>query len=396
MSCRGSVRSRSGAQRCRRESPQHDFSDRELRPIAAGTAHGGKVKVTDRALGADMPSLTDRAALGERVRGMLLGLAVGDALGSPTEGMLRTEREATFGEIRDYLPNRYAGGRAVGLPSDDTQLSFWTVEHILREGQLRPQGLGELFASRRIFGLGGTVREFLTRQARGGTWTQWGVRSAGNGALMRIAPVLLLHLGQERGALRRDVADCAALTHRDPAAISSAVAWADILGELLREGEVPDPGWWAERYVAVARAEEGDVPRYLPRSPRIARRAWCLWGLVGEVVPEALRRGLSVREGGDWWYSGAYLLETVPSVLHILARHAGDPEEAIVRAVNDTKDNDTIASLVGSAVGAIHGASGLPGRWIRGLSARTREDDDGRVLELIDAALQRFLDEGNG
>jgi ADP-ribosylglycohydrolase len=49
------------------------------------------------------------------------------------------------------------------------------------------------------------------------------------------------------------------------------------------------------------------------------------------------------------------LLETVSTVLHILMRHAGDPEEAIIRAVNDTKDNDTIAAIVGAAVGALHG-----------------------------------------
>ena len=39
-------------------------------------------------------------------------------------------------------------------------------------------------------------------------------------------------------------------------------------------------------------------------------------------------------EACDDWYSGAYLLETVPSVLYILMRHAHDPEEAIVRAAS--------------------------------------------------------------
>jgi len=35
--------------------------------------------------------------------------------------------------------------------------------------------------------------------------------------------------------------------------------------------------------------------------------------------------------------------------------HARDPEEAIVRAVNDTKDNDTIAAIAGAGVGVLHG-----------------------------------------
>jgi len=50
-------------------------------------------------------------------------------------------------------------------------------------------------------------------------------------------------------------------------------------------------------------------------------------------------------------------METVPSVLHILCRHADDPNEAIVRAVNDTWDNDSVAAIVGAVVGALHGAS---------------------------------------
>ena len=83
---------------------------------------------------------------------------------------------------------------------------------------------------------------------------------------------------------------------------------------------------------------------------------------------------------------GAFLLETVPSVLFILASFDHEPEEAIVRAINDTRDNDTIAAIVGAAVGALHGRSRLPERWIAGLAGRTRDNDDGEVFNLIRAS----------
>ncbi|HXH25319.1 MAG TPA: ADP-ribosylglycohydrolase family protein [Vicinamibacterales bacterium] len=51
--------------------------------------------------------------------------------------------------------------------------------------------------------------------------------------------------------------------------------------------------------------------------------------------------------------SRAYLVETVPCAVYILMRYGQDPEEAIVRAVNDTVDNDTTAAIVGAAVGAL-------------------------------------------
>ena len=100
--------------------------------------------------------------------------------------------------------------------------------------------------------------------------------------------------------------------------------------------------------------------------------------------------GRSIVEACDTWYSGAYLLEAVPSALYILMCCADDPEEAIVRAINDTKDNDTIGAIVGAAVGALHGEKGLPERWKRNLLGRTEASDDGRVFELIDSAVQQF------
>jgi len=80
------------------------------------------------------------------------------------------------------------------------------------------------------------------------------------------------------------------------------------------------------------------------------------------------------------------LLETVPAALLVLMKHCNDPEEAIVRAVNDTKDNDTIAAIVGAAVGALHGKERLPERWISNLSGRTSLDNDGHVFQILDEA----------
>src|SRR5262245_36623627 len=89
-----------------------------------------------------------------RIRGMLIGLAIGDSLGNTTEGQLPSNRRQTYGEISDYLPNRYYRNLQVGLPSDDTQLAFWTLEHLLDCGHIKPAELARIFASRQIFGIG--------------------------------------------------------------------------------------------------------------------------------------------------------------------------------------------------------------------------------------------------
>lgn len=104
-------------------------------------------------LGLGMPPAGSPADF-DRVEGMLLGLAIGDALGNTTEAQAPRARREARGEIDNYLPNQHAGHRAVGLPSDDTQLAFWTLEHLLEHGQIIPGRLAELFARRRIFGMG--------------------------------------------------------------------------------------------------------------------------------------------------------------------------------------------------------------------------------------------------
>jgi ADP-ribosylglycohydrolase len=324
-----------------------------------------------------------------RIRGMLLGLAIGDALGNTSESLSALEREARHGEIRDYLPNSRSAGRRVGLPSDDSQLAFWTLESLLERGGLDPDDLSARFASREIFGLGKSMQQFLHNRAQGAeSWYHYGAESAGNGALMRIAPLALLHPHGTSAALWLDVALASIVTHRDASSVASCVAFVDLLARLLRLPAPPTSDWIIGTFAATVRQVCTDQP-YRARSGRFTDRDGSFPDYLEFVLDQASRHDWSTREACDAWSSGAYLLETVPSVLWILARHAHDPEEAIVRAVNDTHDNDTIATLVGAAVGALHGKDALPLAWQHGLLGRTTTDDNGRVFRLIEEAVRR-------
>lgn len=319
----------------------------------------------------------------DRIEGMLLGLAIGDSLGNTTEGMLPKERQRAFGEIRGYLPNRYAGGNPVGMPTDDTQLAFWTLEQLIADKGLIPENLAKRFCRDRIFGIGSSVFRFLKNFKSDLPFQECGPKSAGNGALMRIAPMLLPHLRSGTIDLWVDTALSAMITHNDSGAISSCLSFIHILWEILKMDSAPDPWWWLETYAGTAADVEID-DNYSTRGGEYTNYRGKICDFVEEYVGNIYRRKLPALDAGYLWYSGAYLLETVPSVIYILMLHADDPEEAIVRAVNDTKDNDTIAAIVGAAVGALHGKKRLPERWIRNLSGRTSFDDDGRIFELIE------------
>jgi ADP-ribosylglycohydrolase len=325
----------------------------------------------------------------DRIRGMLLGLAIGDALGNTSAGLTPAEREAVFGEVHDYCPNERADRRRVGLPSDASQLAFWTLESLLEHGELDPEDLAARFASREIVGAGKTLRQFLENRGQGTTpWYRCGAESAGNGALMRIAPLVLLHPRGSSAALWLDTALASIVTHRDACSVASCVAYVELLARLLRSPAPPEPDWYITTFLQTARRVCTDQA-CRPRGGRFVDREGTFPGYVEHVLEAAARHGWSAREACEAWHSGAYLLETVPSVLWILARHAHDPVEAIVRAVNDTQASDTTAAIVGAAVGALHGADALPARWKSGLLGRTQAADDGQVFRLVEAAVRR-------
>ena len=327
----------------------------------------------------------------DRVEGMLLGAAIGDSLGNTSESRLPLVRHQLHGEIRDYLAQDRTGS-AMGYPSDDTQLTFWTLEQLIDDkGEFIPEHLARKFAdSGRIYGIGRTMMGFLDAFKSGRPWYESGPHSAGNGALMRIAPMLIPHLRHGGADIWTDTALSAMMTHNDHASTSSCLAFTAMLWELLDMKTPPEPAWWSKRYAALT----ADLQGTIGYSPRSGCMKYSFDGPLHQFVSEKLAwaygENLSVMEACEIWRSGAYLLETVPSVLYILMRYAHDPETALVRAVNDTKDNDTIASIVGAAVGALHGRKGLPDRWIEGLAGRTKGTDDGQVFSLISRARQEF------
>lgn len=324
-----------------------------------------------------------------RVEGMLLGAAIGDSLGAPSEGQTPAERSARYGEITDYAAGSRSSGRPVGSPTDDTQLTFWTLKQLIIDNGLIPDNLAKRFCKHRIVGIGSTVKGFLGNyKDQRKPWYKSGLDSLGNGAIMRISPVVVPYLKKPHQSMYADAALATMLTHNAFGNTASCVAFVSMLWSLLSMRSVPEPHWWVNTYCSVAEQLEGNT-EYAPRSGWIRRRG-ALWQFTELAVTSALQRGLSVREACNEWGSGASLFETMPSVLFILARHADNGEEAIVRAVNDTKDNDTVASVVGAAVGALHGPKCLPIRWIRGLTGRTTSADDGEVFRLTLMARRTF------
>lgn len=360
--------------------------DETLQDLIA-LAEAGRLRAAPDALRQLEPAPSRPAPAWDRVEGMLLGLAIGDGLGNTTEGRPPHVRRKEHGEIRDYLPNRRAGDKRVGVPSDDTQLAFRLAEGLVDHGKVHATDLLDRFAATSVTGIGGTVHAAINAWKGGGAWPECGQPSAGSGALTRIAPVVLPHLEGGGTALWRDTLVATAVTHNDPMALGVNVAYVDLLHTLLHADGPPEPAWILNRWSAVVRPFEPDLV-YAPRGAACVQAP--TWRAAQVDVRRAIEGGLPTLTALGRWQSGAYLLETVPSVLLLLARYADDPEQAVIRAVNDTKDNDSIAAIVGAAMGALYGTSAWPRRWVDGLTGRLDGNDDGAMQKVIASARERF------
>jgi ADP-ribosylglycohydrolase len=328
----------------------------------------------------------------DKIEGMLLGAAIGDSLGATSEGHSADSRVNMHGEIRNYVPGRRSNNKAIGVPTDDSQLTFWTLKQLIQDDGLIADNLAKRFCKHHIIGIGSTVRGFIHNyKDLHKPWYESGQDSLGNGALMRISPMVVPYLKWPGPSMYADAAINAMLTHNSYANNATCVTFVNILWQLLAMRGAPDPSWWVETYCAVAEELEGNTMYSSTKNSQYSYSG-PLWKYTKMVIRDAISQGLSVKDACKKWGSHASLFETVPSVLYILAAHANDPEEAIIRAVTDTSDNDTIGAIVGAAVGALHGLKGIPNRWIKGLTGRTRAgvDDSGEMFKLILLAKKMF------
>lgn len=290
-------------------------------------------------------SLTPQPDVRDRARGALLGLAMGDALGTTLEF---TGRDA-------YPPHsEMTGGGPFGLQpgqwTDDTSMALALADSLIAHPGFDAGDLmrrftnwyhwGEYSCTGMCFDIGITTREALLRFERTGDPFAGSPdpMAAGNGSLMRLAPVALRHL-RDGDAARHLAAAQSRTTHAAPQAVEACAFFV----ELLREAIAGRP----KAEVLAPRAWDGD-----PAVQAIAAGAW---------------RG-KPREAIE---STGYVIHTLEAALWAVEKTASFGE-AVVLAVNLGGDADTVGAVAGQLAGALHGVSGMPKRWLDLLAWRTR------------------------
>ena len=296
---------------------------------------------------------SDRDLFLERVCGLILGQAVGDALGLPYEGLSSRRAAKLLGPPDRY---RFMAGR--GMVSDDTEHLCMTAQAVLacpNDADAFARSLARKLRWWLVALPAGTGLATLRAIAKlwcGFSPSSSGVFSAGNGPAMR-ATVLGACLGDDAGRMRSYVEASTLLTHTDPKAVQGALTVAIAAAAAVREGaENLDPG----RLLAAVK-EQSVEPGFNDFIEKIQK------SLAAEMSVQEFAHTMGLAAGVT-----GYMYHTVPVVLFAFLRHLGEYGKTVQSVIELGGDTDTTAAIAGALAGAAVGAEGIPRWWINELT----------------------------
>lgn len=312
--------------------------------------------------------MTDPLSLQDRARGVLLGLACGDALGRPVEFKPPARIQRKHGTVTTMLANG-TYGKPAGTVTDDTDMAMCVANSLTDMGRFDPEDIGDRYVdwlNSGPFDVGNMTRDAIDELRRGNSWKNSGKvvwsrshegANAGNGSLMRTAPLAVAfhdtpHLFTVSRVESR-------ITHYDDRCQDACLLLNLILERLLEARDDPLQG------AAIASQSEDE-----------------------DVAQELLDAVLPVRDGtldSDTLENTGYVVHTLQTALYD-ALNADTAKDAIVTSVNRGGDADTLGAVCGALAGARFGASNLPDNWVDAVSVSDE------LTSLADSLCEREFD----
>lgn len=312
---------------------------------------------------AQAPIQPDRKA---RALGTLFGLAAGDAVGTTLEFTRRDSYEP--------LTDMVGGGPfrlKPGQWTDDTAMALALADSLIAKRGLAEDDLMQRFGAWRdegaysctgiCFDIGVTTSDAISRWRKTGDPLAGSnnPRSAGNGSVMRLAPVAVAY-ASDRAALREVAARQSRTTHSAPAAVDACILYAELLADII-EGQSLDEALAALK----SHAHQLDSTEIVA----IARGSW-----------KGKRR--------DQIHSSGYVVHSLEAAIWCTARSFSF-EDAVLLAANLGDDADTTAAITGQLAGALYGLPGIPARWLDKLAWQERIFASGEQLLVVADSTRR-------
>lgn len=278
----------------------------------------------------------------DRARGALLGLAVGDAIGTTVEFMPR----GSFVPLTDMV-----GGGPFNLQAgqwtDDTSMALCLATSLLEHGfdladqmdrYLQWHDEGYMSSNGQCFDIGGTTSDALERYRATGNPLAGSKnpRSAGNGSIMRLAPVVIYYQSSLEHAIKF-AADHSKTTHAAPECLAACRLLAQVLVRAM-QGLPKD-------------AVMAPMPQNKPELTALT----------------AIAQGQYKTKTVEHIQGSGYVVEGLEAAFWCFWQ-TDNFKDCVLLAANLGDDADTTAAVAGQLAGAFYGESGIPAPWLQKLT----------------------------
>jgi ADP-ribosyl-[dinitrogen reductase] hydrolase len=299
-----------------------------------------------------------------KCKGALLGLAIGDALGTTLE----FRSPGTFTPLTDLVGGG-PFGLTVGKWTDDTSMALCMADSIIEKQKFDAFDQIEKYLSwykhgynsstGDCFDIGNATRHALnkfenTGQAFCGDESRY---SAGNGSIMRLAPIPIVYYNDVK-QLNFNSALSSKTTHASPQCIDACVYMSNIIAAFI-QGKSKDE---------VLSDTFSLIPNYWLENP------------LDPTIDEILKGSFKTKEPPQICGSG-YVVKTLEAALWAFY-HTDNFEVGALKVVNLGDDADTTGAVYGQIAGAYYGLSGIPDKWLEKLY--WRKDIEVKVEKLFE------------
>jgi ADP-ribosylglycohydrolase len=339
----------------------------------------------------------------DRARGCLLGLAIGDALGAtlefeePPKYRFSTLLRGPHVDITGGGPHQLAPFET----TDDTAMAARLAASLMKHPLFDAADVAARYAEWAVDApdVGTQTAEVLHRvrtgvpvaQAAADLWHEEGGRPAGNGALMRTAPIGVAFALRPMKELVRAAANDAAITHWDPRCQLASVAFDAAIAAALTGNTPPDPH-------DLRQAAFDSFPFALTHADMRSHDPAAYTAACDEISSDLM--AATAKDPG--LYAPKLHLHRHQGFVRVAFRlafwelfHAPTFEAALIDVVNRGGDADTNGAITGALLGSFYGESAIPSRWagpmLRAHTSKTKRalTDVGALLALADRCAER-------
>ena len=302
----------------------------------------------------DLPKEKSANMVNDKIKGVIFGQAIGDALGLGTEFMTKKEVNKYYPNglayydqiIQDYHRKRWEKGAW----TDDTDMMLCIANAIIKDKDIKLSTIAQNFKewfNGEPLGIGNNTfnvlsfKDYTDNPKKGAEiiWNLSGKKSAANGAVMRTSIVGLWNNDTEKYAT-----EICKLTHYDPRCVGSCVIISLLINNLVYKNQM----FSLEQIIEIGERYDSRIREYLEQASQCER--------IEDLVLDDSSMG--------------YTLKTLAAAIWCLF-HCNSFEEGLLAVVNAGGDADTNAAVTCSLLGARYGMSTIPQKYIDGLVNKT-------------------------